>query len=287
LSVKIYNDGPCELGEGAFWHPQLEQFFWFDITNSRLYTQRQNNTHDWAFAEKVSAAGWLSNDLLLIASETGLLQFNIVTGDTEKVCPLEANNPMTRSNDGRADPWGGFWISTMGKSAQIDAGAIYRYYQGELRKLYAPITIPNAICFSPDRCFAYFSDTAKQIIWRQPLAEKDGWPIGEPAPFIDCSAENLNPDGAVVDSKGFLWNAQWGASRIARYSVDGEFMSQVSFPTQHITCPAFGGGQLTTLFATSATQGLTSTQLNEQPEAGKTFMLEQNEVGQNEHQIIL
>ena len=38
----------------------------------------------------------------------------------------------------------------MGVFAEADAGAIYRYYKGELRKLFAPITISNAISFSPD-----------------------------------------------------------------------------------------------------------------------------------------
>jgi sugar lactone lactonase YvrE len=51
------------------------------------------------------------------------------------LAPLEADNAATRSNDGRADPFGGFWIGTMGKNAEAGAGALYRYYRGEVVKL--------------------------------------------------------------------------------------------------------------------------------------------------------
>ena len=57
---------------------------------------------------------------------------------------LEADRPGTRSNDGRADPHGGFWIGTMSKTAAEGEGAIYRYYRGEVRRLHPGITIPNS-----------------------------------------------------------------------------------------------------------------------------------------------
>jgi len=38
--------------------------------------------------------------------------------------PPEAGNPITRSNDGRADPFGGFWIETMGKQAEPGADIV-------------------------------------------------------------------------------------------------------------------------------------------------------------------
>ncbi len=193
------------LGEGAFWHPARRQFFWFDIVNNRLYTNQDGVTRHWEFAEKVSAAGWESNDVLVLASETALLRFDLISAAADEVCALEADNPLTRSNDGRADPWGGFWIGTMGNNAEAEAGAIYRYYKGELRQLYSPVTIPNAICFSPNRRYAYFSDTARNRIWSQSLAQNHGWPEGEPEVLIDCRSEGLSPDGCWP-AAGNFWS---------------------------------------------------------------------------------
>lgn len=283
----VFDERVCTLGEGPLWHPERQQLFWFDVVSKKLLLQTEDSRREWHFAEQVSAAGWIDRDTLLIASETALIRFQLDTGSRETICALEADNPLTRSNDGRADPWGGFWIGTMGQQAQTDAGAIYRYFQGELRQLFAPVTIPNAICFSPDRRYSYFSDMAKQRIWRQPLAEKNGWPQGEPELFIDCKSAGVYPDGAVVDRSGRLWNAQWGAGRVACYDRDGSFISSIELPASQTTCPAFGGADFRTLFVTSATQDLSVEQIREQRDAGKTFAMLIDVQGQPEPQVLL
>ena len=141
MTSTIFDATACELGEGPFWHPERQQFFWCDILGRKLLTRTSNKTQCWNFPGHVSALGWTDNDHLLIASETALHLFDLTTGQTEEIAPLEADNPATRSNDGRADPQGGFWIGTMGKRAEANAGAIYRYYRGEVRTLYPDITI--------------------------------------------------------------------------------------------------------------------------------------------------
>lgn len=244
-------------------------------------TKLNGQAHHWQFDEHVSAAGWVGRDQLLIASESELFLFDLQSGDRQSVVPLEASNPATRSNDGRADPWGGFWIGTMGKNAEKDAGAIYRYYRGELRQIIGPLTITNSIAFAPDKSVAYFAETIDKCIMRQNLSKDDGWPIGDPEVFIDLSADNLNPDGSVVDGQGCLWNAQWGASRVARYSPDGKFMSAISLPAQQTSCPAFGGSDLRTLYVTTAAIGLAG------PSEGLTFQCYTEVTGQAEPCVIL
>ena len=274
--MQVYDDRICALGEGPLWHPERQELFWFDILGKTLLIKN----HAWTFDEHVSAAGWLDQDHLLIASETALFRFDLRDGTREDVAALEADNPATRSNDGRADPYGGFWIGTMGKQAEARLGAIYRYYKGEIRKLYSDITVSNAICFSPDGLWAYFSDTHSRRIQRVALDEKDGWPKGDPQVFLDLRAEELNPDGAVIDADGNLWNAQWGAGQVACY-VDGAFARSLAVNAAHTTCPAFGGADLKTLYVTSARQGA------ETSEAGMTFMAEMDVAGQAEHRVIL
>ena len=272
----IFDATQCELGEGPLWHPTRRQLFWFDILGRRLHTKGQS----WQFDTYVSAAGWVDEDRLLLASAQALHKFTISTGDHSIVCDLEADNPVTRSNDGRADPQGGFWIGTMGLNAEEGAGAIYRYYQGELRQLFAPITISNAICFHPDGQTAYFCDTPTQKIMSVAL-DANGWPLGEPAVHIDLRGTEFRPDGAVVDAAGNLWNAQWGVGRVAGYAPDGTFLESFSFAGCQSSCPAFGGADLTTLFCTSAAVGTTGT------EQGKTFATETRHTGQAEHQVII
>lgn len=285
--MTVFDNRPCELGEGPLWHPGKEQLFWFDIVGKRLLTRSGIGATEWRFDEHVSAAGWVDEETLLVASESALSRFEIGSGRREILAPLEADTPVTRSNDGRADPQGGFWIGTMGKSAAPGAGAIYRYYRGEVRKLHGDWTIPNAICFSPDGLWAYLADTPSRQILRVRVNETDGWPKGDPEVHIDLRTEQLNPDGAVVDASGVLWNAQWGASRVAAYGPDGQLRETVSFPATQISCPAFGGHDLKTLFATSAGEGLDDEARVQMPLTGQTFATETTTTGQAEHRVLL
>ena len=200
---EIFDATACELGEGPLWHPERNQLFWFDIIGRRLPTREAGKTRSVQFDEHVSAAGWVDDQNLLIASETRLFLFDLERERSEDVEGLESGNSLTRSNDGRADPWGGFWIGTMAKqNANRKQGAIYRYYRGELRCLYPEISISNAICFSPDGSVAYYTDTPTQQIMRQELDVDSGWPDGDPEVWLDLTGEGVFPDGAVVDAEG-------------------------------------------------------------------------------------
>lgn len=284
--AEVVDHRVCALGEGPLWHPIREQLFWFDIIGKRLLSFSPAGQEEWQFPEMVSAAGWISRAELLIASEVALFRYNIETGKKSVLCELEADNQGTRSNDGRADPQGGFWIGTMGKAGEPEAGSIYRWYRGELRRLYKEITIPNAICFTMDGKTAHFADTAKGRIMRVDL-DADGWPKGQPETFVDLTKERLHPDGAVVDRSGLLWVAQWGAGRVAAYDPAGQFIRAIAIPAPHSSCPAFGGPGLRTLVCTTATQGMVAADLLAFPDAGKLFAAENASRGQYEHQVII
>ena len=154
-------DAVAQLGEGPTYDPAQDKAWWFDIVGKRLLQ------HDFAAATTTihelplmaSMLGVIDERTQLLATENGLYIRDTATGGLTLHQPLEADNPATRSNDGRVHPSGAIWIGTMGKQAEQAAGAIYWFFKGELRKLYPEISIPNSICFSPDGGTAYFTDT--------------------------------------------------------------------------------------------------------------------------------
>lgn len=287
--AEVFDPTPCALGEGPLWHPEAERLYWFDILKFRLYGRAPGEAEArlWQFDEHVSAAGWIDAARLLVASETRLFVFDTETGASETVAGLEAERPETRSNDGRADPFGGFWIGTMGKGAEDGAGAIYRYYRGEVRKLFPGVTIPNAIAFAPDGRTAYFGDTRARRVWRQALSEADGWPEGAPDVFLDLEGTGRAPDGAVVDAGGNFWNAQWGMSCVAVYAPDGTHLRDIPVEAPHSSCPAFGGPGLADLYCTTARMGLSAEILADGRAHGATFVAERAGRGQAEHRVFL
>ncbi|MGV8985423.1 MAG: SMP-30/gluconolactonase/LRE family protein [Cypionkella sp.] len=271
----IHDDRPCELGEGAFWHPTRQQFFWFDILNCQLMSHDSTGPKVWTMHDMVSAMAWADDDVLLIAGEKDIFLFDLETEEKRSLAPLEYSKPENRSNDGRADRQGGFWIGTMAKESgdRKGKGAIYRLYKGEGRKLFPDISIPNAICFSPDGTLAYFGDTMAQTVWKIAL-DADGWPMGEREVYLDFTGTDIYPDGATVDAAGNFWNAQWGAARVACYSPAGEFLQEVKFAAPHTSCPAFGGPDLTTLFCTTALEEMSPEARAAHPDSGKVFYAE-------------
>lgn len=286
MQAYIFDDRPCTLGEGGLWHPERQQFFWVDILGQRLLSRQGNEKLEWRFDDTISALGWIDAEQLLVAGEGALQTFHIETGKREKICAPEADVPTNRSNDGRADPHGGFWIGTMGRKAEKGAGAFYRYYRGELRRLFAPIDIPNASSFSPDGAFAHFTDTREKIIWRQRL-DQYGWPVGERESYLDLRERGLSPDGAIFDAQNHMWIACWGKSCVVRFAPDGREVERLEVPATNATCPAFGGAELSTLFLTTAREGLAPEALEAQPQAGSVFAFETSFKGVPEPRVVL
>lgn len=283
MSAEPFDTRACALGEGPLWHPLRKQLFWFDILGKKMLSNGAAGPEDWQFDEHVSAAGWVDEGRLLIASETALFTFDLSSGTRTHIIDLEAADGTTRSNDGRADPQGGFWIGTMDKAAKPGGGAIYRFYQGELRLLFDAISIPNAICFAPSGTRAYFADTATGRIQTVQL-DPDGWPDGPSRTFVHVTGDG-SPDGAVCDAAGNLWNAQWGAGRVAVHAPDGRFLQSFEVPGIHTSCPAFGGADLCDLYVTTAQEGIEPATLA--PGDGQTFRIPGAGQGQAEHRVLL
>ena len=281
MPATIHDDRPCHLGEGPIWHPLRGEFFWFDILNRRMLFRDASGPREWRFDRMVSAAGWIDRDRMVVATETGLAVLTIDDGTLAPLVDVEADDPGTRSNDGRADRMGGFWFGTMGKRAEPGRGAIWRYHRGEVRRLVAGITIPNAICFSPDGRVAHYADTAAGRIWRQPL-DAQGWPLGERSVFLDFSGQGMNPDGAVIDAEGGLWCAFWGAGRVTRFDAAGQETHRLDVPGRHSSCPAFGGADLRDLLVTTAQEGMSDPDASQ----GLTYLLRAPVTGLAEPRVL-
>lgn len=284
-TAELFIDSRCELGEGPFWHPLQERLFWFDILNKTLFSATSGGimVDRFTFDATVSAAGVIDADHLAIASVQGIYKLQISTDTREIITPLDPEATTTRSNDGRVNPAGGFWIGTMGLKdpGTVAAGALYQVRGGEVTKLLSGIHIPNATSFTPDGRRAYFTDGVTKVIRTVETNPETGLPVGEWQEFARTEG-GVDPDGAVVDSEGFIWNAEWNGSRVVRYAPNGKIDRVVKVPVSRPTCPAFGGKDSKTLYITSAREGLTPDDLANQPNAGGVFAIEVDVPGQAE-----
>jgi sugar lactone lactonase YvrE len=110
-----------------------------------------------------------------------------------------------------------------------------------------------------------------------------GLPTGAWSDFASIE-DGGSPDGAVIDSEGFMWNARWGAGSVVRIAPDGTLDRVVKVPgASQVTCPSLGGKDLKTLFITTARENMTDEQLATEPNSGSVFAIEVDVPGQPEH----
>jgi sugar lactone lactonase YvrE len=220
-----------------------------------------------------SALARIDAERQLISAEDGLYIRSIIDGRMTLYCPLEADNPSNRSNDARVHPAGTFWIGTMGRKAEAGAGAIYALYRGEISRLFSGISIPNAICFSPDGAIGYFADTAKNELYRVALDPLTGLPRSTAEVLLRHRGVG-GLDGAVVDADGMIWIARWGGGCVDVYNPKGERVRCLQVPARQTSCPAFVGPDFSRLLVTSAWQDMDEAARAADPEHGRTFLLE-------------
>lgn len=289
VGVSILSDHTCHLGEGPTYDPGTDKLFWFDILGKKLLEKPISGggtvAHD--LPEMMSALAVINEGSQLMLGESGLSIRDVKTGAITPYLAIEADNPVTRSNDARVHPSGALWLGTMGKNAEHQAGSIYWFRKGEFRKLVSDISIPNSICFSPDGSAAYYTDTMVNRLYRLPCDPLTGLPVGEAQLFFDHSGQRGGLDGSVVDADGVLWNARWGAACIDAYSPDGRRIRTVPLPTSQPTCPAFVGADADRLAVTSAWEHMDEAARKADPQAGMTFLLDLPVKGRFEPRVLI
>ncbi|WP_181454246.1 SMP-30/gluconolactonase/LRE family protein [Halomonas sp. SL1] len=265
----------CELGEGPQWHAASGRLVWCDILGQRLHwlEVESGETGTIELDHMASLAAPLDDGGMLVVGEDRLSRLDLASGAIERLMGFEGDNAVTRSNDARVDRHGSLWLSSMGKGAESGAGSLYRLHRGELSRLRSGLTIPNAICFSPRGEHAHFADTARGIVYRWAL-DAEGWPVGEPEPWVDFTQREGNPDGAVIDAEGAMWLALWGAGKVVRLDREGREIGAIVLPTSQPSCPAFGGPGLASLYITTAREGMSAEQRAREPGAGDLFVAE-------------
>jgi sugar lactone lactonase YvrE len=218
--------------------------------------------------------GWIvaQGQSIVALSETGEL--------TQLAEPEARNVGFVRMNDGSADPWGRFWTGSMAFDYEPGRASLYRYHESTGSQIMlSDVTISNGIGWSADERRMYYIDSAPGTISTFDVDEHGE--ISNPSLFaqFDVPAEGA-PDGLCVDSEGAIWVAVWGGYEVRRYAPTGEQIGRVQIGTAQPSCCAIGGENGTTLYVTTAQEGMASQQLEREPDAGRLFCVDVGIAGQ-------
>lgn len=269
-------DARALLGEGPFWDVTEQRLYWVDIKRRLIHRLDPTTGQDesWPTSEDVGSLAVREKGGLVMALKSGFHFYDLVTG-TATPAALPTGEPANnRFNDGKTDRQGRFWAGTMDDSHENPTGGLFRLDRDlTLRKMVDGITISNALCWSPDSRVMYYADTPRRTVWAWDFEPERG-EIDNRRVFLTIPPGEGVPDGATVDAEGFLWLAQWGGWRVARYDPLGRLARTIMLPVKQPTCPMFGGADLDVLYVTSASIGLSGEALARQPQAGSLFALD-------------
>tara|TARA_A100001037_G_scaffold230993_1_gene209291 strand:+ start:701 stop:1600 length:900 start_codon:yes stop_codon:yes gene_type:complete len=270
----------CTLGESPIWSIEEQALYWVDIVKKRIHrlTPLSDHVDRWQMRVQIGSIGFSTNGYLIAGTRQGLGFIKLSDGSFELITDPEGSgkdNPV-RMNDGKVDRQGRFWCGGIEDPGCREIASLYRLDPDyTVHIMESSIAISNSICWSPDDSTMYFADSLKAEVWAYDFNSMEGT-IHNRRVFVDMKEEAGVPDGATVDSDGFLWVALFGAGMVKRYDPNGKVERTVRFPVSQISCPAFGGVDMKTLFVTTASQNFKQDDFKREPNAGALFSLETN-----------
>ena len=167
----VHAAGRSELGEGSMWWPERQTLLAVDIMRGHLKLLPRGaaaaEVHD--IGKPVSTVVLRAADCpraekfpLLVGSKGGFEEYDPVRRELRTLASPEAHLPGNRSNDGKCDPRGRFWLGTMGLRAEDGAGNLWcmdRDGAVTRRCVEHSFSICNGPAWSADGRHFYFVDT--------------------------------------------------------------------------------------------------------------------------------
>ena len=267
-----------KLGEAAIWHAASKRLLWIDLYDPKLFIHDPATGETLIRAVKLKAplgaiVATTNPKLLVVSHAEGLSSLNIKTGATKLFARPEQDRGDIIYNDCKVDRFGRLWAGSS-HAKEIDArGALWcvlpsgKCFLGDVG-----FAVSNGPAFSLDGKVMYFNDSVGKKTFAYDISAKDPFPRNRRV-LISYTHEEGMPDGLTVDTDGNLWVAHWGGARITQFSKTGIRLRHIEIPAPHVTTVGFGGEGYSTLYITTAREGLSPDALELWPQSGDLFGL--------------
>jgi sugar lactone lactonase YvrE len=243
---------------------------WVDIARNRLYLGEGEVCRSIELAVKATVVLSRTDQELLVASANGLGLVSLSSGEyRETVSFTDTIDPaIYRTNDGCILSDGRCLIGTMHRSApEVNPGAVFVIDgNGVMTLAFDDVFIPNSFVELRNGD-VLISDSHTGIIYRC---------------TIDTSGENcrrepwyqtrpgIAPDGGCMLSGTYIALAMWDGACIMLFEESGIPIAEIAVPARRPTNVKYLA-QEALMWVTSASEGLTESELDEYPLSGKTF----------------
>jgi sugar lactone lactonase YvrE len=257
VDIRVLVDCKTILGEGPIWDVDEQRLYWIDSFGCKIWrcTPLGHEIETWDVPGRIGSMALRRGGGAVLSLESGFHLFGFGNKQSTLIVDPEPDNPTTRINDGKVDKQGRFVAGTMDTSEAAPIGSLYRLDPDlSLHKLQEGIIVSNGPCWSPDGRIFYFSDSWSEEISAYDYDPQTGTPSNKRV-FASFKGTGHGrggaPDGATVDSEGYVWSAAVYAGELRRYAPDGTLDRVVVMPVLKVTSMNFGGPEMDVLYVTS------------------------------------
>jgi sugar lactone lactonase YvrE len=273
----------CILAECALWHTPEKALYWVDIIGAKIqsYQPDTKQLRTYTLPHRIGCFAFtpVPNEIIA-AFDIGIARYQLDSGLLEWLAQPEVHIPQNRFNDGRADRQGRFWAGSMSEledlqSPDLVKGQLYCLSSSlagglSCHSKISKVLISNGLCWSRDSKTMYHADSPARRIYAYDFEPKDAT-LSNKRVFAETTGHCF-PDGSTVDADDHVWSAQWGASRVVRYTPTGKLHLSLDLPVSQASSVAIGGPNMDWLIVTTAKHSLAPERLLEEPQAGNIFV---------------
>ena len=276
VEARLLVDCRSHLGECCLWDDRQNAVLFTSILDRKFHKlvlsiDGDTKLQSYNLNKMLGSFGLLEdmNPGYIVAWEDGFQLYDLERGKALSQMSqgeiVNGSGLPDRLNDGRVDPTGQRFVC--GGCASSDSPLkVYKCEYDPAAKglrhsvIYNKIQTTNSICWSNDGQKMYLADSPHRNIRQFDYNLREGTICNEK---VIHKKEYGFPDGSVVDSQGFLWNATWregkGTGMVDRIDPStGDVVFRVNLPdnTSEASCCCFGGKYLDILFITTAHENI-------------------------------
>lgn len=272
LRIELLSDAKASLGEGPLWDVAEQRLYWIDSLGKRIHRcdARGAGPRSWDVPENIGSMALREAGGAVCALHDGFYSFDFDSGVAEKIVDPDPGKPRIRLNDGKVDRQGRFLAGYMDVEECEPLCKLFRLDRDfTVTELDRDIVCSNGPCWSPDGGTFYFADTTVKTIYAYDYDQETG-AVSNRRDFASFEGQRGFPDGATVDSEGYIWSVEVYSGRLIRFTPDGQVDRMVGLPVNSTTSICFGGADLDIAYITSMARPIDGV-LPKEKEAGGLF----------------
>jgi sugar lactone lactonase YvrE len=288
MPIHLAFNSHCLLGESPVWSPLDQSIYFIDIKKLSInrFCIADGLFESIPTPSEIGCIVLKQGGGIVAAMQSGLAFVDFTVKEYSFFCNIDGDIPTNRPNDGKCDGAGRLWIASMDNNEVSSSGRLWRISSTTVPKIVdSNFVVGNGVDWSPDSKTMYFTDSVNRTIYAYDFDLENGTICNKQVFAIIPESDGF-PDGLIVDSQGFIWSAHWDGWRVTRYAPSGSIDRVINLPVPRPTSLAFGGANLSSLFITSASYGLTSAELMNAPLSGGLFIYNSTVSGRLSNQYL-